>query len=94
MQLVITRSKARLTGVAPFLVVDAQSSAATWLLQQEPITSAAPATQQNASTSLGGHHLQTVDKTKIKEENVKTQTKKKGVVQVTCPASKPLRAYH
>lgn len=40
-------------------------------------TSAAPAAQRNASTSLGGHHLQTADKTKIREENMKTQSKRR-----------------
>lgn len=38
-------------------------------------TSAAPAAQQNASMSLGGHHLQMGEKMKISEENVKTQSK-------------------
>lgn len=40
-------------------------------------TSAAPAARRNASTSLGGHHLQTADKTKIREENMKTQSKRR-----------------
>lgn len=75
-----------------FLVVDAQSSAATWLAAGTTANPSSPSRTAKCINVSRGHHLQTVDKTKIKEENENLEQKKKGWSRLPLPPS-PERAY-